>query len=54
MMSPFESLYGIKCNTPISWVDNPVDRVVIGSELLKEMEEKMVKIRLNFKIAYDR
>jgi hypothetical protein len=31
--------------------DNPVDRVVIGIELLKEMEEQMVKIRHNLKDA---
>jgi hypothetical protein len=37
-MSSFEALYGRKCNTPVSW-DNPVDRFVIGPELLKEMEE---------------
>ena len=35
--SPFEILYGRKCNTPISW-SNPVDRLVLGPELLKEME----------------
>jgi hypothetical protein len=38
-MSPFEALYGRKCNTPVSW-DNPTDRVVIGLDLLREMEEK--------------
>jgi hypothetical protein len=43
-MSPFEALYGRKCNTPVSW-DNPVDRAVVGPELLKEMEEKMLKIK---------
>jgi hypothetical protein len=37
-MSSFEALNGRKCNTPMSW-DNPIDRVVIGTELLKEMEE---------------
>jgi hypothetical protein len=37
-MSSFESLYGIKCNTPVSW-DNPTDKVYIGPKLLKEMEE---------------
>jgi hypothetical protein len=37
-MSPFESLYGRKCNTPISW-DNPADRALVGPELHKEMEE---------------
>ena len=28
-MSPFEALYGRKCNTPISW-NNPIDKVVFG------------------------
>ena len=36
--SPFEILYGRKCNTPISW-SNLVDILVLGPELLKEMEE---------------
>jgi hypothetical protein len=35
-MSPFETLYGRKCNTLVSW-DNPVDKVVIGIDLLKKM-----------------
>jgi hypothetical protein len=43
-MSPFEALYGRKCNTPVSW-DNPTDRVVVGPELLKEMEDQMIKIK---------
>jgi hypothetical protein len=37
-MSAFEELYGRRCNTPVSW-DNPVDHVVVGSDLLWEMEE---------------
>jgi transposase InsO family protein len=37
-MSPFESLYGRKCNTLVSW-DNPADIVVLGLELLKDMED---------------
>jgi hypothetical protein len=41
---PFESLYGRKCNTPMSW-DNPADRTVVGPELLKEMEDQMIKIK---------
>jgi transposase InsO family protein len=52
-MSLFEALYGRKCNTPISW-DNPADRVVIGPELLKEMEEQILKIKQNLKAAQDR
>ena len=35
--NPFEILYGRKCNTPISW-SNPVDRLVLGPKLLKEMD----------------
>ena len=35
--SPFKIMYGRKCNIPISW-SNLVDRLVLGPELLKEME----------------
>ena len=51
--SPFEAMYGKKCNTPISW-DNPTDRVSVGPELLKDMEDQMVKIKHNLKLAQDR
>ena len=37
----------------MTW-DNPVNRVVIGPELLKEMDEEVVKIRQNMKAAQDR
>jgi hypothetical protein len=47
---PFEELYGRKCNTPVSW-DNPADRTVVGPELLKEMEDQMIKIKKNLKVA---
>jgi hypothetical protein len=43
-MSPFETLYGRRCNRPISW-DNPIDREVVGPKLLREMEEQMSKIK---------
>ena len=52
-MSPFEALYVRKCNTPVTW-DNPADRAVVGPELLKEMEEQMLKIKQNLKAAQDR
>jgi hypothetical protein len=42
-MIPFEALYGRKCNTTMSW-DNLTDRAVVGPELLREMEEHMVRI----------
>ena len=35
-MSPYESLYGRRCRTPVSW-DNLVNIFVLGPELLKEM-----------------
>jgi hypothetical protein len=52
-MIPFEALYGRKCDTPVSW-DNPVDKVVLGPELLKDMEDQVVKIKKNLKEAQDR
>jgi hypothetical protein len=45
-LSPFEALYGRKCNTPVIW-DNLVDRGVVGPDLLREMEEQMIKIKKN-------
>ena len=35
--SPFEILYGRKCNTPISW-SSPIDRLMLRPDLLKDME----------------
>jgi hypothetical protein len=52
-MSPFEALYGRKCNTPVRW-DNPIDRAVVGPDLLREMEEQMIKIKQNLKDYQDR
>jgi hypothetical protein len=52
-MNPFEALYGRKCNTPVNW-DNPADRAIVGPELLKEMEEQMLKIRWNLNDSQDR
>jgi hypothetical protein len=52
-MSPFEALYGRKCNTPVSW-DNPANRAVVAPNLLKEMQEQMLKIKQNLKVAQGR
>jgi hypothetical protein len=52
-MSPFEAFYGRQCNIPISW-NNPVDKVIIGPCMLKEMEQQVIQIRQNMKIAQDR
>ena len=37
-MSPFEILYKEKCTTFVSW-DIPVDRLIIGPEMLQDMEQ---------------
>jgi hypothetical protein len=37
----------------VSW-DNPTDIVVLGLELLKDMEDQMVKIKQNLKATHDR
>ena len=47
---PFEILYGWKCNNPISW-SNPVNRLVLDPELLKEMEEIVKQVQGNSKVA---
>ena len=52
-MSPYEALYGRRCRTPVTW-DNPVNKIVLGPELLKEMEQEVVKIRQKLKAAQDR
>ena len=52
-VSPYESLYGRRCRTPMTW-DNIVNTIVLGPELLKEMEQEVVKIKQNMKAARDR
>jgi hypothetical protein len=39
--------------TPISW-DNPVDRLMVGPEMLQEMESMVRKVQQNLKEAQDR
>ena len=51
-MSPYEALYGRRCRTPVTW-DNPVNRIVLGPELLKEMEQEVAKIRQKLKVEHD-
>jgi hypothetical protein len=52
-MSPFEVLYGRPCNTPVSW-SNPVKRVTIEPNMLKEMEQQVIQIKQNLKVAHNR
>jgi hypothetical protein len=43
-MVPFKLLYGRPCQTPLSW-DPLEDRVLVGPEVIQEMEEQMKTIR---------
>eukprot|EP00253_Pinus_taeda_P012175 PITA_12175 len=52
-MSPFEVMYGRKCRTPTNW-GGPEDKLNLGPEMLKEMEEMVKKVRMNLKAAQDR
>ena len=42
-MSPFKALNNRKCNTPMNW-DNSLNTVIIRQEILKDIEDKMVKL----------
>ena len=47
-MAPFEFLYGRPYQMPLSW-DWLEDRVMVGPEVIQEMEEKMKTIRQRIK-----
>ena len=44
-MSPSKVLYGRKCRTPVTW-DSLVDRLMLGPELLKDLEQLVTKFQL--------
>eukprot|EP00253_Pinus_taeda_P026738 PITA_26738 len=52
-MSPFEVMYGRKCRTPTSW-GGLEDKLSLGPDMLKEMEEMVKRVRVNLKAAQDR
>lgn len=52
-MPPFEALYGRPYRTPLSW-DRLEDRVIVGPELIQEMEEQVKQIKQQLKKAQDR
>ena len=49
-MSPFEVLYGRKCITLVTW-DSPVDQLMLGPDLLMDLEQMVTKFQVNFKEA---
>jgi hypothetical protein len=52
-MSPFETLYGRPCHTPLSWSESG-ERVIFGSDIVIETEEKMKQIQANILAAQSR
>jgi hypothetical protein len=52
-MAPFEALYGRRCRTPLNWSE-PGERWFFMPDLVKEMEEKVQRIRHNLKEAQAR
>jgi hypothetical protein len=52
-MSPFESLYGRKCRTPLYW-DQTRQRQFFGPKLIQEAEEQVRIIRENLRVAQTR
>lgn len=51
-MSPFEVFHGCKCQTHSSWGGSE-DKLMLGLEMLKEMEGIVKKVRSNLKAAQD-
>jgi hypothetical protein len=52
-MSPFEVLYGRKCQTPLFW-NEPGENHVFGPEILREAERQVQVVRENLQLAQSR
>ena len=52
-MSHVEVLYGRMCNLPIRW-DTPIDQIMIGPDMLKELEQMANNVKKHLKIAQNR
>lgn len=52
-MTPFEALYGRKCQTPFKWSDSS-ERIVLGSDMIEDMIDQVRIIRAKMKVAEDR
>jgi hypothetical protein len=52
-MSPFEALYGRKCNTPLMWSEVG-ERQFFGPTKIKDAEEQVAKVKDNLRIAQTR
>eukprot|EP00253_Pinus_taeda_P002032 PITA_02032 len=52
-MSPFKALYGRICNTPIISSD-PMNKVLIGPDMLTDMDQEMQAVKKNIKVKKDK
>jgi hypothetical protein len=52
-MAPFEALYGRKCRTLLAWSEVG-ERTLFGPAIIKEVEEKVEKVRENLRIVQSR
>ena len=52
-ISPFEALYGRRCQTPVMW-SKVRERSLFGPDMIKEAEEQVAKVRENLKAAQSR
>ena len=50
-LSPFEILYGRKCNSPITW-SNPIDRLMLGLDMLKSLELIVKEVQGNLETSH--
>jgi hypothetical protein len=49
-MAPFEALYGLRCHTPLNWIE-PGEWMIFGPDLVTEAEEIVHHIQSNLKAA---
>jgi hypothetical protein len=52
-MTPFEALYGRKCQTPLMWF-KVRERSLFGPDMIKKAKEQVAKVRENLKAAQSR
>ena len=52
-LAPYGALYGRKCRSPSHW-DEVWERKLLGTEILQQTRDLIVKIRQRMKIAQDR
>jgi transposase InsO family protein len=49
-MTPFETLYGRQCRTPLNWIE-PGEKAIFGTDIVIEAEATVRHIQENLKVA---